>query len=272
MAVGGGFAAGALLGAILQAESVVRSKLATVLVLLVVFPLLGTLLGTFASLGFAQLSYHAIASGEGPQTGALGAVVAIPGVALTMWAVRRADRARPGSVIHEIERRGAWTLPAAAIAIGAVVAGLGNPHIARPGAAAVSPASLALGVAATASLVITLFQEIAAMRFAGSVWATASELRPREADALENGAVPRVDLGIGEQELEHYRSPGVAYRSTGGVQLIVKGDPMLAHKLARRAAFRTALALALAVSATIGSLTLVSAAGGEQGQAAPSSR
>ncbi len=249
-AVGAAFAGGALLGALFQARSVERSRLGTALMLLLVLPLLGALIGMFASLGFVGRWYFSIMLADGAQVGALGALATLPLIALTVRAARRASQARPGSVVHEIERRALWTLPCAAIALGAPFAILGNPesrYLDFDG----EVASFCIGLGATLSLVVTLVQALGAARYAAGVWATASELRPRETDTLhDDSSIPRIDLGVGEGELEHYRSPGVAYRSAGGVQSIVRGDPMRALSIARRAAIQTGVALTVAFGAT----------------------
>jgi hypothetical protein len=256
IAVALAYGAGALLGSILQSRSVSRSRVGTAILLMFVLPIFGAAVGIFATLSFAERWYWAIMTREGAIVGALGAVAALPGVALTVRAARRADDARPGSMVHEIERRALWTLPAAAIAVGAPFALHGNPDVVRFGDYPGGIGSLALGVTATLSLMVTLSQAIGGARFASSVWATASELRPRESDTLyDHASIPRVDLGVGEGELEHYRSPGVAYRSAGGVQSIVKGDPVRALAIARRAAFVTGIALTLATVATGWGLT-----------------
>lgn len=248
LAIAAAFGAGTLLGALLQARTVERSRLGTALMLLVVLPLMGTAVGMLATLTFVGTWYFGAMLGEGARVGLVGALAALPGIALTVRAARRANDARPGSVVHEIERRALWTLPCAAIAVGAPFAAYGNPEIVKYDSGV---ASLAIGVGVTLSMVITLAQAIAGARFASSVWATASELRVREGDPLHDDAsIPRIDLGVGEGEFEHYRSPGGAYRSAGGVQLIVKGDPLRALDIAKRAAFRTAVAFAIAVVAT----------------------
>lgn len=251
LAIAVAFGAGALLGSLLQSRSVARSRLGTAILLVLLLPAFGAAVGVFATLTFADRWYWALMLREGATVGALGALAALPGIALTVRAARRADDARPGSMVHEIERRALWTLPCAAIAIGAPFALHGNPNIARLAEYPGGIASLALGVSATLSLVLTLSQAIGGARFASSVWATASELRPRESDTLyDHASIPRIDLGVGEGELEHYRSPGAAYRSAGGVQLIVKGDPVRALAVARKAALLTAVALTLATVAT----------------------
>ncbi|NUO52304.1 MAG: hypothetical protein HOV80_25910 [Polyangiaceae bacterium] len=256
IAIAAAFGAGALLGSILQSRSVSRSRLGTAIMLMFILPLFGAGVGAIATLSFAERWYWALMMREGSIVGALGALAALPGLALTVRAVRRADDARPGSMVHEIERRALWTLPCAAIAIGAPFALHGNPSIVRFGDYPGGVASLALGVSATLTLVVTLAQAIGGARFASSVWATASELRPRESDTLyDHASIPRIDLGVGEGELEHYRSPGVAYRSAGGVQSIVKGDPVRALAIARKAAFVTGIALTLATVATGWGLT-----------------
>lgn len=250
VAVTGGASVGAVMGGLLHAEAVVRSRLKTAIALLVILPLLGALTAVVSSLALTNLAYFAIASGEAPLIGALGGLAALPGVALTARAARRADRARPGSVVHEIERRGVWTLPTAAIAIGAMFTAFGNPALLRQGQPA-PVAAAAIAIVASVSLAITLAQAIGAAQFAAAVWATGSELRPHDADAVENRHIPRLDLGIGEQLLEHFRASGSAYRAAGGVQLIVRGDPMAANAVARRAAISTGIALAVAFAATI---------------------
>jgi hypothetical protein len=256
IAVGVAFGAGALLGALLQSRSVSRSRAGTAIMLLLLLPIFGAGVGVMATLSFADRWYWAIMMREGASVGALGALAALPGLALTVRAARRADDARPGSMVHEIERRALWTLPCAAFALGAPFALHGNPNVLRLGDDPGGVASLAIGVSATLSLVVTLFQAIGGARFASSVWATASELRPRESDTLyDHASIPRIDLGVGEGELEHYRSPGVAYRSAGGVQSIVKGDPVRALSIARRAAIQTGVALVLATAASVWGLS-----------------
>lgn len=242
-AVAGGALGGTFLGAILQGERVARSRLWTTLVLGVVLPLVGAGIGLGATVAFGSSATSVLE--EATFTGLVGGLAAIPGVALTARAAKRADRARPGSVIHEIERRAVWTLPAATLALGTVFAVRRNPYLLRMAHEDPAPA-LAIAVIATISLIITFAQEISAVRFSSRVAATASELRPREADALESQDAPQIDLGVGKQVLEQIQN-GFSYRSAETISLIVRGDPALANAIARRAALRTAVALLVAL-------------------------
>lgn len=253
-AVFGGALGGTLLGAILQRPAVARSTLRTTLTLFALLPIVGGFVGLGAVVSSGSSSSVVIR--ESTLSGLLGGLACVPGVALAARAARRANRARPGSVLHEIERRGVWTLPAATMTVGSVVALVGNPGLLKLTRQDPAPA-LAIALVATTTLLITFAQEVSASRFARRVAATASELRPREAGAAEQAHVPQIDIGIGDQVFEHCRSM-FSYRSAENLTLIVRGDPLLGNKLATRAALRTGVALTIGIAATGVSLQLVS--------------
>ncbi len=252
LVVCGAFGVGAAVGAGLAAESVRASRLRSAAVLVVVLPMLSCLAGLGAA--FVEddgYGYQMYLQRDAAVTGFCAGLAALPAVWLMSRAAERVDRARPGSVLHEIDRRALWTLPCATIAVGAAFAFAGNPQLVSFHGE--MPSGLGIGTIATLGLMVTFVLEASSARFAAAVRRSAADLRQRE--GWVDPTIPVLDLGVGDQELEYHRPGRAAYRSAGGAELLVRGDPLVALRGARLAALRTGAALIASAAATAWTLS-----------------
>ncbi len=177
----------------------------------------------------------------GAPEGALAAAALLPACLLVIAAQRRADEARPGSIVARAEQRAV----VAVVALGAVIlAALTLPDWMSTTQAPLRPPRDALFVAALAGavgLAILIADLVAARRMK----------RIRAELDLDEGPTTSVDFGLGE-DVATRADPGAAYRGGGRVMAQALGDPDRAEATLRRAIRRGVLLVATAELVAIG--------------------
>jgi hypothetical protein len=255
IAVVGGAAAGWALGAAVSALGSERSAKWTLGALLFALPILGTVVGLLAV--SPLYSWGGRVMNEAATIGFTGSLVAVVPAALTVRAARRAARARPGSLVHEVDHRAPWAVVLATAALAAPIAVLGAPEHHPYGLWQDGALTAALAAISALGTLSIAWSDLRVARQAAAIARAAVELRAHHTDVADDTAVERIDLGLGEQELSRVRAPGAAYRSALAVEALVKGDPLLSHAALARARRTSAVLAGLAMLGLGASLLLL---------------
>jgi hypothetical protein len=177
----------------------------------------------------------------GAIAGLLAAILLLPACQLMIAAQRRADEARPGSILARAEQRAVYAL----VAFGLVIlSALTFPDWMSTTRELVRPAHDALVVAALAGaigLAILLADLAASRRLA----------RIQREIAIDEGPATSVDFGLGDEEALRVE-PGAAYREGGRVVATALGDPYRAQATLQRGVRRGVILVALSELVAIG--------------------
>jgi hypothetical protein len=233
--------AGALLGLVLSARSVVRHRWATWAIAVCGTLCLGAIIGQASSpFGLSHLDGDAFAAGAGTSLAFLPVVVTMTSLA------RRVGRARAGSLLDEADRRAPWIVVATGVAIGHVLVSSGAAGtIYRTHSYEVSVGLGQLSVAALAVMFgLDLWGAAAAVRALRGY----RNLRRRGAGA-ETTCDDVVDLGIGDDENVELAASGSAYRTNERPARIVRGSPAESLAALRRTAWRSGACCTVALVA-----------------------
>jgi hypothetical protein len=168
---------------------------------------------------------------DGPLLGALGgtacAAVFVPVALAVIAAARRAQRARLGTVVANMDRRAVWSILAAALGVTTLEA---------------LPDRGAILIALVAALVVFVVawadERARSLAFSALVDLTASN--------EEISVAPiAIDLGLGEELGAHVKRSQVAYRDRDRVIDLVRGDPVVVRAAMGRARLRTMASIAI---------------------------
>ena len=185
----------------------------------------------------------------GPPLGALGgllcALAFVPVCLTVIRFARRAQRARLGSLVAGSDRRAVWGILALTLALATVEAILDWPAAERTGAP--TPALYLVMAAGLVTLAILAFDLVALRRARRALTPGLEQRSPGELDPGE-AAVPRLDLGLGEELLARFTRSAAAYRGRDRTTALVKGSPEQTLLALHRAALRGAIGLAAIIA------------------------
>lgn len=170
-------------------------------------------------------------------SGALCAAAFLPVCVAVIRAARRAQRARLGSVVAGSDRRAVWGLLAATLSVATLGGILGWPAAAAGYVTDPTPPLRMVQAAALLTLAL-LAADARALRQTRR--ALAPGLEPQNAAELgaDDAALPRLDLGLGEELLARLSRGASAYRARDRMVALVQGHPGQAETALRRAVRR----------------------------------
>ncbi len=175
--------------------------------------------------------------------GALCAITFVPVCLAVVAAARRAQRGRLGSLVAEADRREVWAILALTLAVTTLEALPEWPaSTVHEGGAPVVVIGALLAVAA--AIFAILHRDHAALaRARETIDAGLSAHQPTEVDS-ESEALPRLDLGLGDDLRARVTRGAAAYRQRERTVALVRGDPGSAMLALRRAVRRGQVSLA----------------------------
>lgn len=179
--------------------------------------------------------------GGGAIAGLLAAILLIPACQMMIAAQRRADEARPGSMLARAEQRAVYALVAFGLMI---LSALTFPAWMSATRELVRPPHDALVVAALAGAIglAILLADLAASRRLARIQAEI---------ALDDGPATSVDFGLGDEVASRFE-PGAAYREGGRVVASALGDPYRAQATLQRGLTRGVILVALSELVAVG--------------------
>lgn len=200
----------------------------------------GTLTGSLTA--GLMMSYKGAIT-EGFFLGLLCSLPFIPICALVLDAARRAERARHGSIVAASDRREVWSILMACLALATLFAIPDWSVFAqRRGPAPI----MAVLMAASAGLLILALLLADRRAIRAVALATQGMEAPEEGETmLGGGAVPKVDLGLGDDIGARLSRSAAAYRSRDRAVALVLGSREQAEAALRRAIRRNIVGLSL---------------------------
>jgi hypothetical protein len=246
---GGAFAAacsgviGALVGLVLQRRCEPREAFVSTSAMWMQLAL-AVLAGAAASGGltgaFAFGNERGVASGI--LAGLAAGLAFLPVCVLVVAAARRAARARLGSLVAGADRRELWALMLAALAV-TTAAGFPDWMAGRTPIVAV-----ALAGASLLAVVVLLAGDARAAIAVRRAARSAEQMELRDADAEEaEGAIPAVDLGLGDEVRAQMARSAAAYRGRDRAAALLVGSLDEARAAVRQAIGRKLAAAVVAL-------------------------
>jgi hypothetical protein len=182
----------------------------------------------------------------GPTAGAVSgffcSIAFVPVCTAVVASARRAQRARLGSLVAGSDRRAVWGILSTALALATLEALLDWPASAGGEVPVPMPALRMVQAAGLVTLAILVADVIALRRTRRAIASGLEHQNPTEIDA-GGEAVPRLDLGLGEDLLARFARSGSAYRGRDRTLALVLGSPEQATSALRRAIRRGAIGL-----------------------------
>ncbi|WP_438021856.1 hypothetical protein [Sorangium sp. So ce233] len=185
----------------------------------------------------------------GVVNGVICGAATLPICGAVLEAALRAERARLGSIVAAADRRAVWQILAASLAA-ATLAALPEWPAARLGLVPVPEIVGALAVGSWMAIGLLILADAAALghRLPG---AAAAAEEPCSPDAIASDpAVPRVDLGLGD-EVHARLARGNAYRGRDRASLLVIGSHAEAHAALAGALRRGVICFALGAAVLV---------------------
>ncbi len=245
--------AGAIVGALVtrscrpREADAWRSRMSPSARMVLTVPIAGAVSGAIVGLDIWPRAQAAVA---GALTGAGCAVVFLPICAVVLAAARRAARARLGTIVAATDHRAVWRTLAGCVALASLLAA---PDWSAAANGVERAPAVGGGVALAAALIVAacLLADVAAvLRVAGLV-ARGASMEERQGLADTEAAVPRVDLGLGDDVRAEVARGAAAYRATDRAVTLLVGSLEEAVAAVRGARRRSAMVLAGVLSVLV---------------------
>ncbi|MDC3983994.1 hypothetical protein [Polyangium jinanense] len=202
------------------------------------------LAGAAAGAMVASLDHASDGTLGGAASGVFSAILFLPVCLLILSSARRAQRARLGSIVAGSDRRAVWGILAAALSAATLLAALDWPAAHLEETEKPIPALFILLATALVTLVV-LAADLRALKRAQTALAPGLEAENDGPAPLVDLAVPRVDLGLGDDLASRLARSAAAYRGRDRAVELVQGNPEQALGALRRAVRRGVTSLAL---------------------------
>jgi hypothetical protein len=174
--------------------------------------------------------------------GAAFTIVFVPVCLAVVAAARRAQRARLGSLVASCDRRAVWGILAITLGVTTVEALPEWPEWSS-GSGAMPIVALALAALTGAVTLVVRHRDAGALKQARGEIEAGLLAQGHEDPEPEEGAVARLDLGLGDEMLARIAHGAAAYRDRQRTVALVRGNPELSLFALRRAVGRGTIGL-----------------------------